>query len=105
MQDASQGVSGPCPNCNTWIDASQFSLQKELLKGLDVQLPTKSALQQRRSRSVVSGRGRIRADGYLDQEYGERKELYGTIKVLAVSLSVLALILFITLYMKQWLAN
>lgn len=51
----------------------------------------------------MSGRGRVRADGFLDQEYGERKELYGTIKVLAVSLAALAAILFVTLYLKQWM--
>lgn len=46
----------------------------------------------------------MRADGYLDQEYGERKELYGTIKVLAVSMAVLAVILLVTLYFKLWMS-
>lgn len=103
LQDASQAVSGPCPKCGAWIDASQFALRKEQLKGLDVRLPSKSTSEQKRSRSIVSGRGRVRADGYLDREYGERKELYGTIKVLAVSMAVLAVILLVTLYFKLWM--
>lgn len=104
LQDATQAVSGPCPKCSTWIDASQFSLQKEPLKGLDARLPAKSAPERRRNKSVVGGRGRVRADGFLDHDYGERKELYGTIKVIAVTLAVLAVILFVTLYLKQWMS-
>ena len=99
LHPAASAVSGPCPKCGTWIDSAQFTLPKEPA----TRLPEKSAAEQRRSRSVVSGRGRVRADGFLDQEYGERKELYGTIKVLAVSLAALAAILFVTLYLKQWM--
>ncbi|MDP4625225.1 MAG: hypothetical protein NWT08_08815 [Akkermansiaceae bacterium] len=103
MQDTTHAVSGPCPKCGAWIDASQFSLEKEMLKGLSARLPSKTTSEHKRSKSIVGGKGSIRADGYLDQDYGERKELYGTIKVLAVSLAVLAAILFVTLYLKQWM--
>lgn len=105
LQDATQAVSGPCPKCGAWIDATQFSPRKESLKSPNASLPSKSTSEQRKSKSIVSGRGRVRADGYLDQEYGERKELFGTIKVLAVTLAVLAVILLVTLYLKQWMSH
>lgn len=104
LQDATQAVSGPCPQCSTWIDASQFSLQKEPLKGVDARLPEKSTTGRKQNKSIVNGRGRVRADGFLDHDHVERKELYGTIKVIAVTLAVLAVILFVTLYMKQWMS-
>jgi hypothetical protein len=52
---------------------------------------------------LAGGRGHVRADGFLDHEYNERKELYGTLRVLAVSLLVAAVILFITLYLRDWM--
>jgi xanthine/uracil permease len=72
---------------------------------LSVKLPEAGAANRRRSSVPVSSRGRIRADGHLDHEHGERKELYATLRFLAVSLAVLAVILFITLYMRQWMQN
>lgn len=47
-------------------------------------------------------RGRIRADGFIDHGHTERKELFLTLRVLAVFLAVMAVILFVALYMKQW---
>lgn len=62
-------------------------------------------MRRRRSEPLAGGRGRIRADGNLDHDYSERKELFGTLRVLAVGLAVMAVILFITLYMKQWMSH
>ena len=61
------------------------------------------APRRHRSPVLTAGRGSIRADGYLDHNHTERKELHVTLRVLAVTLAVLAVILFITLYMKQWM--
>jgi xanthine/uracil permease len=54
---------------------------------------------------MIAGRGSVRADGFLDHEYNERRELFGTLRVIAVALAVLAVILCITLYMRQWMAS
>jgi len=58
-----------------------------------------------RPRGGGSTRGRIRADGFLDHDFNERREVFATLRVLAVALAVLAVILFITLNMKQWIEN
>jgi len=45
----------------------------------------------------------MRADGYIDHDYSDRKELYGTLRVLAVFAAVGAVILLVFLYMRQWM--
>ena len=104
LPEASQVVSGPCPKCGTWIDASEFAPQKDPDPQVGSSLPAKSDPKRRRGVSV-SGKGRVRADGYLDHEFNERKELHTTIKILAVTLAVLAVILFITMYLKEWMTQ
>jgi len=99
VPESQSGVSGPCPSCSTWIDASDFSMQDAPAKTLAANIGPR----KRRSQPATSGRGSIRADGYLDHDHTERKELFLTLRVLAVTLAVLAVILFITLYMKQWM--
>jgi hypothetical protein len=74
-------------------------MQNSPLKTLAVNI----APRKRRAQAPTSGRGSIRADGYLDHDHTERKELFVTLRVLAVTLAVLAVILFITLYLKQWM--
>ena len=98
-------MSGPCPKCGTWIEASQFQMQDTPARPLSTKLPEPGAQRKRRHDSAIGGRGRVRADGYLDHEYNERRELFGTLRVLAVSLAVLAVILFITLYLRHWMAG
>lgn len=71
---------------------------------LRAKLPQVGTQRKHRHGNVIAGRGRVRADGYQDHEYNERRELFGTLRVLAVSLAVLAVILFITLYMRQWMS-
>lgn len=73
--------------------------------GLSLNALAHASSRRRRSATVTSGRGRVRADGYLDHEYNERREMFGTLRVLAVSLAVLAVIMFIVLYMRHWLAS
>jgi len=101
VTESQSGVSGPCPSCSTWIDASDFSL----LDTPDKVPAAGNPPRHRRSQSATPGRGSIRADGYLDHDHSERKELFVTLRVLAVSMAVLAVILFVTLYMKQWMAQ
>ena len=55
--------------------------------------------------AAIPGIGSIRADGYLDHDYHERREIVVTLRVMAVSPALLAVILFVTLYMKQWMAE
>jgi hypothetical protein len=102
VADSQVGVSGPCPNCDTWIDASQFTSQYTPAKVLEASVPSSGSSRKRRSQNLDGGRGNIRADGYLDHNHNERRELFGTLRVLAVSLAVLAVILFVALFMKQW---
>lgn len=102
VPESKAGVSGPCPKCGTWMDGSSFTLQDAPPKTVHAKIPDSGS---RRRQTVTSGRGRMRADGYLDHEYGERKELFGTLRVLAVTLAVLAVILFVTLYMRQWMSK
>jgi hypothetical protein len=54
---------------------------------------------------ITGGRGRVQADGFLDHEYNERKELFGTLRVLATFLAVAAVILFVTLYLREWMTK
>lgn len=103
VADSNAGVSGPCPQCSTWIDASQFKLQSAPAKTLEAKVSTGNSPRKRRPQAVTTGRGSIRADGYLDHDHNERRELFTTLRVLAVFLAVSAVILFITLYMKQWM--
>lgn len=98
LPDAKSAASGPCPKCMAWIDSSQFVPP-------DTNAPVQAATRRRRKENVIGGRGRVRADGYLDHEYNDRRELFRTLRLLAVSLAVLAVILFITLYLKQWMAT
>lgn len=130
------GVSGPCPKCRNWIDASKFVFPEmpcpSSIHGLARSplpspaaspLPSPAALPpllspqipppvaaasvnpptKRRMQPLAGGRGHVRADGFLDHEYNERRELFGTLRVLAVSLLVAAVILFITLYLRDWM--
>ncbi|MBG7608095.1 MAG: hypothetical protein IZT59_08735 [Verrucomicrobia bacterium] len=92
-------MSGSCPSCSTWIEASDFTMQVAPAKALAANV----APRKRCSQSATSGRGSIRADGYLDHDHNERKELFVTLRVLAVTLAILAVILFVTLYVKQWM--
>jgi xanthine/uracil permease len=71
----------------------------------NAQVSEPGSSQKHRSQNVIGGRGSVRADGYLDHEYNERRELFGTLRVIAVSLAVLAVILFIALYLRQWMAT
>ncbi len=52
---------------------------------------------------LPGGKGRVRADGYLAHEYNERRELFGTLRILVLFLAVAAVILFVILYMRQWM--
>ncbi|MFD2255723.1 hypothetical protein ACFSSA_03460 [Luteolibacter algae] len=97
-----KGVSGPCPKCDAWIDASQFEEGDETVRTLNAQLPPVSSGRRRRGQSITSGRGTVRADGFIDHEFNDRRELFVTLRILAVSLAVIAVILFVTLYLKQW---
>ena len=99
-------VSGPCPKCEAWIQAEQFQKTDGPAINLSarVGLPSKGSRSRSRAGSN-SSRGRIRADGFLDHNFNERRELFGTLRVLAVALAVLAVILFVALYMKQWIEN
>ena len=80
-------------------------MQDSPAKSLSGKLPQPVAMRKRSHGDAIGGRGRVRADGYLDREYTERRELFGTLRVLAVSLAVLAVILFVTLYLRQWMAG
>lgn len=60
---------------------------------------------KKRIETLAGGRGHVRADGYLDHNYTERKELYDTLRVLAVFAVVGAVILFVFLYMRQWMSQ
>ena len=61
--------------------------------------------ETRRRQGSKSGGNRIRADGYLDHEYNDRKELHRTIRVLAFFLAVGAILLIVTFYMRSWMAG
>jgi hypothetical protein len=71
----------------------------------NIQSPSPAQVRKKRSQPVTGGRGRVSADGSLDHQYSERREFFGTLRVLAVSLAVLAVIFFITLNMHQWMAR
>ena len=73
--------------------------------GSDANASPPQTSRRRKSENVISGRGRVRADGYLDHEFNERRELFGTLRVLAVSLAVVAVILLITLYLRHWMTT
>ena len=105
VPDSKESVSGPCPKCGAWIEASQIQIQDSPAKPLSGKLAQPGVMRKRSHGNAIGGRGRVRADGYLDHEYTERRELFGTLRVLAVSLAVLAVILFITLYLRQWMAG
>ena len=103
LPDATTAASGPCPKCAAWIDASEFIVPERQARPAAVHVPEPGSSRRRKSGNVIGGKGRVRADGFLDHEYNERRELFGTLRVIAVSLAVLAVILFITLYMRQWM--
>ena len=99
------GTSGPCPKCGKWIDASKFvfpEIPASHAKAARI-APDATPPARKRRESVTSGRGRMRADGYIDHDYSDRKELYGTLRVLAVFAAVGAVILLVFLYMRQWM--
>lgn len=73
--------------------------------GLGAHASPPKTSRRRRSENIISGRGRVRADGYLDHEFNERREMFGTLRVLAVSLAVAAVILLITLYLRHWMTT
>lgn len=58
-----------------------------------------------RKQGTKSGGTRIRADGYLDHEYNDRKELHRTIRVLAFFLAAGAILLIVTFFMRAQMAN
>ena len=96
-------MGGPCPRCAAWIDTADLrALASPVESRFEIGNAPKVSLD-RRSQDVLAGRGRVRADGYLDHEYTERRELFGTLRVLAVSLAVLAVIFFVTLYLRHWM--
>jgi len=105
VTESQAGVSGPCPKCGTWIDASQFQPTDAPLHVLSVGLPVRSDSAKHRKQTVTSGKGSVRADGYLDHDHTERREMFATLRILAVSLAVIAVILFVTLYMKDWMSK
>ena len=98
---ASPVVSGPCPKCAAWIDAREYIVANRHAQTQGGHVPEPGFRRKRRSQNVIGGRGRVRADGFLDHEYNERRELFGTLRVLAVSLAVLALILFVIFHMRK----
>jgi hypothetical protein len=98
------GASGPCPKCSKWIDTSKFVLPEIPARVTVPMIPSASNPHvKKRMQAPNRGRGRIRADEFLDHEYNERKELFGTMRVLAVFLAVAAVILFVTLYLRDWM--
>ncbi len=105
VTDSDVAVSGPCPKCAAWIDAARFQHSETPHHVHNVRLPDPAASAKRRSPTITGGKGRVRADGYLDHEYSERKELHATLRVMAVSLAVLAIIFFCILYMKEWMGG
>jgi hypothetical protein len=105
LPDAKSAVSGPCPKCAAWIDASELIVLEAVRKRPDANVAAAGASRRSRNNNATGGRRRVSADGYLDHEYNERRELFGTLRVLAVTLAVLAAILFVTLYLKHWMAS
>lgn len=98
---AGVATSGPCPNCKTVIESPSF-------EEIDPSDPRYTQIAEGKGnspRSLDGGRGRIRADGYLDHDFNERRELSGTLRVLAVSLAVMAFIAIVILYMQQWMTD
>ena len=100
LSESKAGVSGPCPRCGTWIDAAQLHSNEALPLASIPALPIVPTTAHNRSKT---GGSRIRADGFLDHEYNERKELYKTLKVLAFFVAVAGVVLIVTLYMRTWM--
>ncbi len=93
--------SGPCPKCGAWIDAAAVhSQQRPVSAARDTLAP-----RRRGSAHIKSGRGRVSPDGYIDHGHAEQQEIYGTLKVLAVFMAVLALILFVIIYGRPLMAE
>jgi phage FluMu protein Com len=100
LPESKAGASGPCPRCGTWIDATLFHPHGTPIPAL----PVAPAADAGRSTRGAKARGsRIRADGFLDHEYNERKELYKTLRVLAFFVAVAAVVLVVTVYMRTWM--
>jgi hypothetical protein len=57
----------------------------------------------RGSQGTNGGRSRIRADGFLDHEFIERRETYKTLKVFVFFAVVAAVLLIVTVYMRSWM--
>ena len=96
------GVSGPCPNCSAWVDASEVSLgpPPSVPPSPPASFQPTTAPRSRRPDSVTSGRGRIRADGHLDHSHQERKEFAGTLKLIVTVVAVAGIILSVFIWMK-----
>lgn len=94
------GTSGPCPRCQTWLDASIFQATGS---GTDVMQQTEatSAESEKRKHLSSSGKGVLKADSFIDFEHLERRELHATLKVLAISLAIGAIIFLVSLYILK----
>ncbi|WP_411826616.1 hypothetical protein [Luteolibacter sp. AS25] len=101
VQGSNAGLSGPCPKCNMWIDSSAFREVPSGYMALNANIPS----QRRKTSDKPIRKGRLSADGFLDHDYNEKRELHGTLKILAITLAVVAVILFVTVYMNQWMAK
>jgi len=102
---ASEVVSGPCPKCRTWIESFELTGSDEIGDQEASRTPNAMKGPRRRAQALPSGQGRIRAHGCLDHEGNERRELYSTLRVIAVALGMIAVIIFITLYLEQWMTR
>ena len=100
------GTSGACPRCGTWIDGVRFISGQASYPAPMPAVPMNPAeaefLRKQGTKSVST---RIRADGYLDHEYNDRKELHRTIRVLAFFLAAGAILLIVTFFMRAQMAN
>ncbi|MGJ8632892.1 MAG: hypothetical protein ACSHX7_03150 [Luteolibacter sp.] len=105
LPEAQGEISGPCPKCGSWIDSSSISPSTDKAVTLNAALPAQSVKKKRCSQTVTSGKGRVRADGYLDHDYNDQRELVKTLRLVSICLTVIAVIFFVSLYMKQWLAQ
>ena len=98
-------VSGPCPICETWIEAERFQKVNDPTASFSAGVETPSRNRKLSSRGGSNVSGRIRAGEYPDHNFNGRRELFVTLRMLAAALAVLALISFVALYMKQWIRN
>lgn len=103
LPNSSSVKSGPCPRCQTWIDASSFSPSDGSIGPATTAPDDRSA--GKGSRSLRANHGRIRADGFLDHGHTERREFLVTLRIFGVALIVFAVLAIITLYMRQWISE